>query len=338
MGNITVRRVASIFVFLALFTLLYSAFSFVITPHTDRDSIWGTYLRLPKNSVDVIFTGTSKIHANINPVVLWETKGITSYDLSGSSMDLNTTYHYLEQAFQTQRPKVVGIEMLMLRNDNSKIDKIQRRNITFMPFGTPKLQAAFDRLKPSEVEYWTLPVSRFHSRVLSSDVGQADFTWSKWDGAPNIFFGYRCLDRVEPQDAEGTPTPLDPILYETNYALLRKSIELAQSYGAKVVILETPHAKADMLKYYRETLAIDLAKDYSDVAMWTMADYAEALNVNHRTEFYDELHLNRTGGERFSVLLGDYIDPLVGKTVHDKRTQEFYNAERVRYEAFVPPK
>lgn len=336
MGRLTMRRVAGTLIFIASFALLYSALSFVITPHTDRDSIWKTFLRLPKNSVDAIFTGTSKIHANVNPVVLWKTKGITSYDLSGSSMDLNTTYRYLEQAFLTQRPKVVGIEMLMMRDDNLEIDKIQRRNITFMPFGVPKIKAAFDRLKPSEVEYWTLPVSRFHSRVLNSDIKRTDFAWSKWDGAPNIFFGYRCLDRVEPQVAEGTPTPLDPVLYKTNYALLRKSIDLARFYGAKVVILETPHAKADMLKYYREALAIDLATDYPDVVMWTMADYAKTLNVNHNTEFYDELHLNRTGGERFTTLLGNHIAPLVGKVAHDKQTQQFYNTEQVRYEAFKP--
>ena len=43
-------------------------------------------------SIDVMFYGSSHTYSDINPAVLWDQEGISSYDLAGSLQPLWNTY------------------------------------------------------------------------------------------------------------------------------------------------------------------------------------------------------------------------------------------------------
>ena len=46
------------------------------------------FYELEPNSLDVVFIGSSNVHCNINPNVIWNQYGITSYDFSCDMQDL----------------------------------------------------------------------------------------------------------------------------------------------------------------------------------------------------------------------------------------------------------
>ena len=53
-------------------------------------SKWDGFYDLPKDSLDVVFLGASPIHCGINPVEIYNSYGITSYDISADQQDIGT--------------------------------------------------------------------------------------------------------------------------------------------------------------------------------------------------------------------------------------------------------
>ena len=77
----------------------------------------GGFYSEKKNSMDVVFVGSSQIFCDFNPNVIWKELGITSYDFSAHRQDPGPSYYYLKQMFETQSPKVVVIDLYLFGDD-----------------------------------------------------------------------------------------------------------------------------------------------------------------------------------------------------------------------------
>lgn len=58
-----------------------------------------------------MFFGSGNVFANINPAILYEEEGIKSYIMAGSSQPIWNTCCYIREAFKSQHPKLVVIDM-----------------------------------------------------------------------------------------------------------------------------------------------------------------------------------------------------------------------------------
>ena len=99
------------------------------------------FYALDDNTLDVVFIGSSNIHCNINPNIIWHNYGITSYNYSCDQQELGTTVYYLKQVFETQSPKVVVIDV-MGNGDTEEIETLRAHfAFDFMKNDTYKIQA-----------------------------------------------------------------------------------------------------------------------------------------------------------------------------------------------------
>ncbi len=71
------------------------------------------FARMPTNSADVLWLGTSHMFYNIIPQYLYDLSGVTSAFVTGNSQDLTASYWQLRQALLTQQPKVVVLDVYM---------------------------------------------------------------------------------------------------------------------------------------------------------------------------------------------------------------------------------
>jgi len=284
--------------------LLLGAVQFVVFPRHDRDKLWMDYRRLPSGSVDVLFLGTSLVHANVNPAVLWEVSGIRAYDLSGSEQALLTTRPYLEEALRTQAPRVVALDLHMLSAENLPLSQNQKRsNLTMMPFGVPKLKAISVATPASEWPRYLSPLQQFHSRW--GELRRKDFSPSKWrSNSDSFFLGYRKVDSVVPQNPSSESRGFDEALYTQNYRVISDIIEVAQGADAEVLLMVGPSSRANLQDKWIERLKPDIARDYPKVRLLETQLYTGAMGVDYRKDYYDELHLNSAGAEKYSSWLG----------------------------------
>ena len=68
--------------------------------------------KLEKNSVDVMFYGSSHCNYTINNAILWKDYGIASYDMVGGGQNLGSTYYYMEETLKTQKPALMAVELV----------------------------------------------------------------------------------------------------------------------------------------------------------------------------------------------------------------------------------
>lgn len=330
-GNL-VRSVA----FLLGLAVLLGITQFVLTPRYDRDDLWTTYRELPEGSVDVLFFGTSMIHANVNPTVIWETSGIRSYVLSGSAQSLALTPWYLEEALKTQHPRVVVLDVRGLLNESHEQTERQKRvNYTMMPAGVSKLRAMVADLPPQEwTRYW-VPLEQFHSRWI--ELGRGDFNPLKHCGKrPDSFFGYRLVDRVEAQQVSRSRKSFDADIYDENYRLTSQFIETASGAGAQVLLLVSPTSQPDFYAEWLPRLEADIARDYPNVSLLSAQDRVEEIGLSYESHYYDASHLNRLGAERYSTwLVGELRERYGSATETSEAWEAVWQRESARYTAAV---
>ncbi len=73
--------------------------------------------------LDVLFIGSSHVINGINPLVLYENYGITSYNLGGHGSLLQESYWQLLRALQYCKPDYVVVDAYMLEKNYQYLDK-----------------------------------------------------------------------------------------------------------------------------------------------------------------------------------------------------------------------
>lgn len=129
-----------IIVFLFLFSILFYFIQRLFVPvwiypeYWDQvDDVIKEFKKLPNNSVQVLFIGTSHVAYGVSPMELYESTGIVSYNLGTSNQGLDSSYMALREAYKTQSPKIVFLDVSKL-DDFSYFTsdiKMLRDNIAF---------------------------------------------------------------------------------------------------------------------------------------------------------------------------------------------------------------
>ena len=58
------------------------------------------FYSLPKNTLDIVFIGTSHLYYGIVPMKLWEDYGITSYVLAQETQIIECSYAYIKEVLK----------------------------------------------------------------------------------------------------------------------------------------------------------------------------------------------------------------------------------------------
>lgn len=165
---------------------------------------------LPKNSVDVLFSGTSHMHYNVIPQYLYDTYGITSTMATGNAVDLSSSYWQLNEALLRQSPKVIVLDVYMAAAPycygyvpnvlaTKSREKMTAGNNPYntatgvarwLPVGSPyKLPAIAEALSLSGADgdaYFR--ITRMHTRYGELSRQNFDFLWGRGRTVKN--FGY----------------------------------------------------------------------------------------------------------------------------------------------------
>lgn len=155
-----------------------------------------TFYAQEKNVDDVIFLGTSHTTYAVSPMYIYQKMGITSYNLGTSLQSIEGTYYLLKDAFRSQKPKVVVLDVSSLFFKTEKNDIAWRYIIDSMPFSKIKfemmknyaeLDSKDDSLKRYIESFLSVlfPIIKYHDRWN-------ELTWNdfKDPGEKDDYFSY----------------------------------------------------------------------------------------------------------------------------------------------------
>ena len=278
------------------------AASAVLLPkRVDNGATWEMYLQEEENTVDLMIFGSSLAYCDINPAVIYQETGIASYVMAGPEQTMPITYGYIAEALKTQQPKTILIEASsMLYDSHSERTRI---NICFMPWGENRLRLTFQECTPDEWLGLLFPLYAYHSRwpeLTLEEVGQGLLGYG-----PDELAGYTFLQEVYPVTELKQREMGDyPEAYEKNLQAVEDILALCEEQGIRPVFFVVPSANRPTDE--------DAARIQEDLT----ALGAEVVNFNqvigelgldYDVDFFDSLHFNYRGAEKFSRYLGQWL-------------------------------
>ncbi len=278
-----------------------------------------------EDDYDVLFFGTSHVMNGVFPMELWNTYGITSYNMGGSDHKIPSSYWVMRNALDYAHPKVVVIDAMYLNHDGTmnKPEQVHETMDAF-PLSRTKIDAINDILSGSGGKLpfiWNFIV--YHNRwaELSADDLLPEAPSDK-GAVMNTHYSeprglvYDDLTSTLPRETTGTE-------------YLRKFIEYCESQGIEVLVTYIPFSALPEEQTNSNT-AREISAEYS-VNYLGFHDLLNVIDLN--TDCADkESHLNPSGARKITDYLGKYLRKHYD--VEDHRTDVRYASWNEDYAAY----
>lgn len=226
--------------------MLMTYFSIVLRPKyneapDDTTNKTEGFYALEKNSLDVLFLGSSHSYYAFNPAVLWKKAGAYSYVFAGECQPFSQTYYYLKQALSTQTPQVIVLDVFGLL-DSAKAcqtDGIYKKNSEGLRNEIYRAQSLKEISDQSLKLDYLFDLRLYHSRWNEITLDDFKFPFEKHF---NPFFGwtmgYPESDKKIERDIYQQTETVKPD--KTNLQYLDKIIELCKKKDLPLLLVKTP--------------------------------------------------------------------------------------------------
>lgn len=290
---------------LLVIVLVLGAMTGLVSPKRHNyGSDWGEFLQEEEDTIDVLFIGSSLTYCNIIPAIYWEETGLTAWDVTGPELTIPGAYHYLVEALKTQSPRAVFIEISGALY--SRYTGFTKTVIGQMPWGWNRLEMTFAEGEPENRLGLVFPLFFYHSRW--SELGDDDWKvfLKGYDRDMNAGYTYLNQYRVAEGYVTRTDSGADGENNQRNLEYLKKIAALCLEEGITPVFYESPAASTMpeelMGPIRRELAAIE------GTAVVNFNDHREEIGAALDHDYYDNLHYNAAGAEKFSRFLARWTE------------------------------
>lgn len=325
--------------FLILMSCWLSAVNRVLIPKYFYNGDWPAtstcmdFYRMERNSIDVIFLGSSHCAAAFSPIELYERYGIRSYNLGCEQQNLLLSYYWLKEALRFQKPKYVFLDTFMLfpYDRNAPLNTSEpttRKAVDFMKWSAVKAEAVYDicRIDGSQnLSSYLFPNERFHTRWKS--LSEDDFSAASM-GRHETLMGFFPIhfvchdDSYQPFGETGQAEYAEMVPVMEEY--LDKIVALCAEEGIGLALTKTPTMFYPQEAYHTvSAYAGENGLEYLDFNEETL--YAAA-GLDFSQDSCDTDHVNITGAIKVSDYIGEWLEGKVTGGWEDAQWEE-----RARY-------
>ena len=260
-----------------------------------------------KNSVDVIFYGSSHVYSDINPAVLWREHGVTSFDLAGTLQPMWNTYYYMKESLKYQRPKVMVVELVRTIEEREYIEEARVMTNTFgMRLSGEKCEAIRVSTPPDKQLAYLLGYPAYHSRY--AELSEEDFMSFSDTAEGEAYKGfYPLFDTKEFEqfnDISGITDSRELAPKTDEY--LRKIIALAKEEGIPLVLMVSPY-QIDFAEEQRFFNRCGEIAEENGIPFLDFNRMYEELELDPKEDMAEASHLNHRGSTKLSAWLADWL-------------------------------
>ncbi len=299
-----IKNTVKLILILALFAgvYLYVNRLFLIKSE-DGIEQFHAYYKQPKDSVDVLFVGSSHIFCHINTGILWEEQGISAFDLAGAEQPFWVSLYYIKEAMKTQDPKLVVLDITTpgVRPVEYQPENWVVTNHYGMKWDKNKWDALRANTLEESFERLLFPLSVLHGRY--TDLTRDDFV----DETNTV--NYKGFDPREATTPFEEPRVMGimeraPIL-EKEEKYLRMILEYAKDEDIPLLLVSSPYILTPEEQAKFNTI-FDIADEYGVEYVDFNKLYRE-LDLDFSQDFQEILHLNRMGNAKYTSYLGKLL-------------------------------
>ncbi len=297
------RQKAAIILFIILFLVCFFACDRVLslkTVHGIRQA--RDMYAQPRNTIDVVFMGSSHIHCNVNTALLWEKYGIASYDYSAAEQPLWMTYYYLKEILKYQKPRLVVLDLYSPARfkDDYQYNWLED-NLNGVRFSWNKLQMIAASCEFDKIWNYFPSIATYHLRYADLKEEDWDYlTAAKHERA--AFKGYTPYYSVSPQEEPVLSEKLSGGITIKSEIYLQRIIEYAEDHGIDLFLMVSPYITTDEDELVYNRIR-EIAHQHGLEFNSTNYHYG-TMDLDFEVDFNDHSHLNYLGSCKFSDYLG----------------------------------
>ena len=265
-----------------------------------------SFYKVPKNTLDIIFLGSSHSYATFSPEIIKNQTGMNSYNFATQQQPTYITYHYMVEALKYQKPKYFIVEARMFAvDDEFTSEGVIRDAIDKMRLSKNKIEAISVSVpnKSDRISYY-FNIIKYHSRYkdITKDelIDGLLYRGINTDGFialdPNNDVIINNKDIIKNNNTKK--------ISKKNLLYLNKMIKLADKENIKLIFVKSPCqlTNKDQEKY--NWLTNYLNKKGIEFINYNL--YEKELHLI-KGDFYDAGHLSYTGAKKLSEIFSSYI-------------------------------
>lgn len=250
--------------------------------------------------IDLVFMGSSHCYCGINPSVLWDSYGISAFDMSVSGQDKLSTYYTLEELLKTQSPKVVCVDMWGLTYEEQAVESNVYRNMLSMKTSRYSIELVQNYIKEGEQRDYILRWPIVHTRYR--ELQNYDFVQNEVSIYGRGFLpGYSIMPQTSFDMSVEECTPIS----EENKKWIDSLMRLSEEEGFVLVMFLTPTALSE-----EQQMVVNGAEEYlgeKGIQTINFNDRIEEIGIDYNTDFTDSTHLNTYGANKLTAYFGEYL-------------------------------
>ena len=267
-----------------------------------------------ERTYDVLFFGTSHIMDAVLPPVLWESAGLSSYNLGNPAETMEATEWTVRLALARHTPRAAVIDMAYLDRDQETEGSAALSHLFYdaVPLSAEKIRAVRALFPKGKSTAFLFPLIAYHTRWESLLTGEdAPMT----DCRPWLFGAELRPGRTEP--AEFVRTEEVDSAETRGKAALRRIVAFCRERGVLPVLTAIPYpaepARQRMMNSAR-LLAEELEVPFFNLFDGGVVDFS--------VDCYDPgSHLNPDGAVKVTRALGEALSDLLPPRAHTREEE-----------------
>lgn len=307
----------------------------LVTPKYMTDLVEGSMLSQyyrESGGNDVIFIGDCEVYANISPLELWRSRGITSYVRGSSQQLIWQSYYILEETLRYEKPKAVVYNVNAMRYSEPVSEPYNRMTIDKLRWSSQKVNMILASMMEEEsFASYVFPILRYHSRFDQLTGEDLQYFFRVED---TTFRGH--LLNTQVKSAGSLPAMRPQASYEFGeicWQYLEKMERLCRENGVELILMKAPSLYPYWYEQYDAQIAA-FAQEHA-LAYYNFTASTQQIGLDFAVDTYDGgLHLNNAGAEKLSRYFADILADEHGMADHRGQAQiaEGYEETLRRYD------
>ena len=338
MGNRTgnILKTAGV---LVLFLVLLSLLTGLVMPKYMDDLVEGSMISQYYGEAgghEVLFLGDCEVYANIDPLVIYEDSGISSYVRGSSQQLMWQSYYILEETLRYEVPKAVVFNVNAMKFSEPVKEEYNRLTIDYMKWSPSK--AGIIRASMTEEEkflYYAVPITRYHSRIFELKSEDLRYLFGRKQTTVN---GHQVNTGVVPMGTLPAKKKLaDYSFGDICWQYLDGIRKLCADNGVQLILMKAP----SQYPYWYDEYDAQIAQyaQENGLRYYNFLNDVEQIGLDYSTDTYDGgLHLNESGARKLSLHVSDILRNEVGGFTDfrdDPAVSETYARLKETYAAMV---
>lgn len=288
-------------IFLTIFGFLFSIC---------RNTLWLNdtsityFYEEPKNSLDVVYIGSSNAYVHFNPTLAYNEYGFTTGMLSNDSQSFVAAKYLVKEAEKYQKPSLYIIDLVRITDNLHIIDEGGlRKTIDSMKLSQNRIDLINEALQYSDAKE---DKNNFYFSFFNYHNSWKNITINNYTRANYLYKGFyfmRNTSITEPQTKYEWNSDEVPKLAKDNVKVLKELIKYIKDNNLEVLFVVPERVYKDGGIHYNDAIQIIEENNLNIINFANLEDF----NVDFSHDLYNASHLNVYGATKYTLYLSKYL-------------------------------